>query len=39
MDEPPVRLRKACDKYGISDREFGVSGLGETRRFKVERGA
>ncbi|GAA6013550.1 hypothetical protein JCM11491_002704 [Sporobolomyces phaffii] len=36
MDEPPKRLRKACDRYGISEQEFGVSGLGETRRFKVE---
>ncbi|GAA5872516.1 hypothetical protein JCM16303_004544 [Sporobolomyces ruberrimus] len=37
MDEPPKRLRKACEKYGISEEEFGVSGLGETRRFKVEK--
>ncbi|GAA5896764.1 uncharacterized protein JCM6883_007002 [Sporobolomyces salmoneus] len=36
MDEPPKRLRKACEKYGISEEEFGVSGLGETKRFKVE---
>jgi len=37
MDEPPKRLRAACEKYGISEEEFGVSGLGETRRFKVEK--
>ncbi|GAA5835904.1 hypothetical protein JCM3766R1_005092, partial [Sporobolomyces carnicolor] len=35
MDEPPKRLRAACERYGISEEEFGVSGLGETRRFKV----
>ncbi|GAA5955265.1 hypothetical protein JCM3765_003265 [Sporobolomyces pararoseus] len=40
MDEPPKRLRTAGEKYGISEEEFGVCGLGETRRFKVEnRGA
>ncbi|GAA5995474.1 hypothetical protein JCM5350_004599 [Sporobolomyces pararoseus] len=37
MDEPPKRLRTAGEKYGISEEEFGVCGLGETRRFKVEK--
>ncbi|GAA5843982.1 hypothetical protein JCM5353_000052 [Sporobolomyces roseus] len=37
MDEPPKRLRAACEKYGISEAEFGISGLGETKRFKVEK--
>ncbi|GAA5902137.1 hypothetical protein JCM6882_006710 [Rhodosporidiobolus microsporus] len=36
MDEPPKRLRTACDRYSIPESEFGVSGLGETRRYKVE---
>ncbi|GAA5989432.1 hypothetical protein JCM11641_007902 [Rhodosporidiobolus odoratus] len=36
MDEPPKRLRAACEKYGISEEEFGVSGLGETVRIKVD---
>ncbi|GAA5862758.1 hypothetical protein JCM8547_006534 [Rhodosporidiobolus lusitaniae] len=35
MDEPPKRLRAAAEKYGISEEEFGVSGLGETTRVKV----
>ena len=35
MDEPPKRLRTACERYGISEEAFGVSGFGETRRFKV----
>ncbi|GAA6005642.1 hypothetical protein JCM10207_005280 [Rhodosporidiobolus poonsookiae] len=36
MDEPPKRLRAACDKLGITEEQFGVCGYGETRRFKVE---
>ncbi|GAA5863606.1 hypothetical protein JCM1840_000075 [Sporobolomyces johnsonii] len=35
MTEPPRRLRAACDKYGISQDEFGICGLGETVRHKV----
>ncbi|GJN91758.1 hypothetical protein Rhopal_004781-T1 [Rhodotorula paludigena] len=37
MTEPPKRLRAACDKYGISRDEFGVTDIGETVRIKVER--
>ncbi|GAA5831803.1 hypothetical protein JCM11251_003890 [Rhodosporidiobolus azoricus] len=36
MDEPPKRLRSACERYGIPEEEFGVCGLGETRRYKVQ---
>lgn len=36
MDEPPKRLRAAAEKYGITESQFGVSGLGETTRVKVE---
>ncbi|GAA6035121.1 hypothetical protein JCM8097_006372 [Rhodosporidiobolus ruineniae] len=36
MDEPPKRLRARCDQLGISESEFGICGLGETTRIKVE---
>ncbi|BGP44953.1 Protein-lysine N-methyltransferase efm4 [Rhodotorula kratochvilovae] len=37
MTEPPKRLRAACEQYGISADEFGVTDFGETVRIKVER--
>ncbi|GAA5854609.1 hypothetical protein JCM9279_005709 [Rhodotorula babjevae] len=36
MTEPPKRLRRACDVYGITADEFGVTDFGETVRIKVE---
>jgi hypothetical protein len=39
MTEPPRRLRTACEKYGISEDEFGVTAIGETVRVKVDRKA
>lgn len=35
MTEPPKRLRRACDVYGITADEFGVTDFGETVRIKV----
>lgn len=39
MTEPPRRLRTACEKFGISEDEFGVTAIGETVRVKVDRNA
>ncbi|BGP12912.1 Protein-lysine N-methyltransferase efm4 [Rhodosporidiobolus nylandii] len=38
MDEPPKRLRTACEKYGIDAQEFGICDLGETVRIKPATG-
>lgn len=39
MTEPPKRLRRGCDVYGITADEFGVTDFGETVRIKVSRGS